>query len=366
MGNYKNLNCSGQITNTGALGIIDKGFCYSKSNGYPTLLDSVWSVTAPLDFNNAFHDVITGLTEATYYYVNAYAINSMGTSYSAIGTTAYVKTSGISNFPTITVSIINNGIPQTLFEMGTSSLLTVTGVTTKNDEIIFNGGELKQISSPPPPGTNTILTWPSYSGPPPPTHEYIATGVTFSPIATDTQSWNMTQTAYDYCGSPQYTITGTTTISSVFPYLWVLKSSYQNSLYFNPHVVTTGYFYYEANSAQSTLPTTGKLIDTKNSETFMMAPYNASHKFLSLGYPASYGDVQYSVDNINWWTPSPSNLITMSVSTGTYGDQFGIVNSWKYNYKILQVEAATTQSTPPTPPVLIMSSIPQPFYIKFV
>lgn len=354
----KNLTCKGKITNTGSLGIIDKGFCYSLTTTYPTLADSVWSVTDAVDPNGNYKGTITGLTQATYYYVNAYAINSMGVSYSAADQIVWIKTTGIVYFPIISVSITNNGIPQTVYEMGTSSNLVVSGETIKWDETLFTNGYLNQISSPPPPGSNTIMNWTGYQSTyittpnsnPPPTN----ITVNFSPIALDQGSWFMRQEAYYNCGSPQYTINSTITIDAVFPFLWVLKSGYQGQQYFNPTVmVGNSYFYYEASVAPNpTTPFNGKLIEKMGDKTIWVTPDNNDHKILVIGYPASYGIIQYSGSTTGGWVNA--TLQNTLVSTGSGGAQFGIVTPWPTcSYYVLQYQFHN------------YSNVPIPFYIHF-
>ena len=347
MADNRYINCVGRITNTGALGIIDKGFCYSKTEPHPDITNSLrWSEPSATLPDGTFASTLSGLTESTYYWINSYAINSMGIDYSDPDQTIYIKTGGVTILPTITVNITKNGLDKNIFEIGTSSNLVVSGEITKNDETTFNGGGITQSSSPPP-STNPILTWTGYQ----------ATYTTVNPViyapTTNQDSWNFKEKAYEYCGSPQYTIEANDSVEAVFPFLWVLKNSVVTAGYFSPISTTTDYFYYQASSTPAPAPKNGKLIETKGDKTFMMTPSSSSYKYLYLGYPAFYGNIQYSL-NGTLWAQNP-NLTTTNVGTGSYGYQFGIVNPWPwYSYKILTYAFTS------------YSSIPIPFYIRFV
>lgn len=341
MADDRRLTSLAQITSTGALGITDKGFCYSKTNTYPTIGDVdclQWSSIVTIDPSGYFTDIITGLTQCTDYYVNSYAINSMGISYNPVGTTIKENTGGINNYPTITAYIKNGGIVQKIFEMGTSNSLVVSGETVKNDETTFINGYVNQTSVPIP-SSSPIIYWNGYqsvycsspnTNPPPNNIDII-----FLPMYEDPSSWYMKQDAYQICGNPQYTISATTTIDAVFPFLWVLKSSFQSNSYFNPgNANLTNYFYKDSSS--SATYQNGKLVESKGSKSFLMIA-TTFNKYLSLGYPSYYGSVQYSIDNgVTWGTPT--NVIIKDVNTGWLGNTFGIVNQWIYSYNILQYQ----------------------------
>ena len=69
--------CGGNVTNSGASAIIDRGVCWSTSQN-PTVADNV---THDGSGTGTFSSAITGLSEGTVYYVRAYATNAFGTSY---------------------------------------------------------------------------------------------------------------------------------------------------------------------------------------------------------------------------------------------------------------------------------------------
>jgi len=348
----QNVKCKSQITDYGNLSLIDKGFCYSTINNNPTIggADCTrWSSSVSIDGGGNFTDTITGLTQTTDYWITAYAINSSGIGYTFPVTT--VRTGGISIFPTITVYIKNaNGTQQSLYEIGTVNNIVVSGETVQNDETYFIDGYIQQISSPPPPGPQapTILSWSGFQ----PTYIISSIGgqtLTFSPVSTDIDSWNLTENAYIDCGIPQYVRSGTTSVSSVFPFLWAMKNSVQNDAYFNPgsssSLKPAIYFYKDACTPSTG---SGKLIQSRGDLTIYVQPTPFA-KLLYFGYPSSYGSIQYNPNNVGWYTPSPSTLFDKTVST----DSFPGVN-WSCTYKILQYTFPGA------------SGIPLPFSIRFI
>ena len=77
------LKVSSAITSNGGSEITEKGFCYS-TTGIPTIDDSKIVVTG-----DDFETTLTDLSRNTTYYIRAYAVNSIGISYSNY---KYVKT----------------------------------------------------------------------------------------------------------------------------------------------------------------------------------------------------------------------------------------------------------------------------------
>jgi hypothetical protein len=324
----KDLNCVANLQSGGGLTISDKGFCLSTTDPFPTMSsDIVWSVPGAITPPSDFSDNVSGLTEITWYYVRAYAINSIGVAYSNV---IQQRTGGLVNYPTITCYITDNfGIPRRVYEMGTSTNITVSGETVKNDETIFNGGKVDEnwITN------QTILTWP-------PPSTYLATYTinrTFSPIGNiqNQKSWTMTDTATAYCGSPQYNITGTDTIEAVFPFIWSIRSTtigLPTSFFTANSCVSpppTNYFYEEASNFQlNQILVSGKSIIKKPAIgqviTLTMWPHkvqNVDLKYLVFGYPSSYGTgIQFSLDNVLWGHPI--------ITTQTVGSGNIVANCW--------------------------------------
>lgn len=74
---YTTATCGGNVTSDGSLSVTSRGICYStKSN--PTISDTK---VASGSGTGAFTCNLTGLSDATTYYVRAYAINGKGTAY---------------------------------------------------------------------------------------------------------------------------------------------------------------------------------------------------------------------------------------------------------------------------------------------
>ena len=89
----------GNITDEGSSGVITRGVCWS-TGLTPTIADKKTTDGAGA---GSFSSNITGLSEATVYYVRAYATNSVGTGY---GMTMSFTTSG--QPPTVTVAAATN------------------------------------------------------------------------------------------------------------------------------------------------------------------------------------------------------------------------------------------------------------------
>lgn len=340
----KSILCTGQITNRGGLDIIEKGFCYSSTETNPNKSNSdVWTVTNSTT-NDSFTGTITGLTELTTYYINAYAINSIGIDYSDLPLSVITKGGFVP--PTMTIYVNNNkGLPQNVFEMGTSNNIVVSGETTKNDETIFTNGYLNQ--TPVPISGNPIKSWVGYNA------TYTSLNVNYSPRALLQTSWAMVHDVFYNCGNPTYQIKSTSTIDAVFPFLWILKSSIQNTSYFNASISGKNYFFYEASAnPDPLLPTNGKKVEKQDDKTFLVTP-SSINKYMILGYPAYYGKIQFN-PGVGWITPG-SNYGIMDVNTGLYGGDYGILTRYNYSYYILQYTFTTFSPT-----------IPIEFKIRFV
>lgn len=359
------LLCKGEILNDGGSNIIEKGFFYSDTEPYPILGNSEKWDDIIDETDEIFVGTITGLTESTEYRINSYAINSNGINYSI--NTSTITTYGEFIKPTINLYIkddINRGTggaeqPQIFdksYEMGTSNPLIVFGNIQKNNETIFNGGWLDQISSPS--VNNPILTWAGYkenfdtSDPPP-------ISINFIPRANNSSSWNMSHKVTCKCGNPEYIIIKNKITNGFFPFLWVLKESPKSISYFQPGALERGsYFYDDASKPPDILqPVNGKKVEKKESKVFNITVKDEDHKCFILGYPSYYGDIEISLNNNVWASPS---LSTYNVNTGSNGNLYGIVNDWSYSYKILQFTF-----NPSNPYWSGYSPVPIPFYIRF-
>lgn len=115
------LSASGTINSDGGSTLTERGFIYSTSNSNLTIgQPGVTKVIVPGLFSNySMETPVTG----TDYYVRAYAINSVGTSYSNIMTTVisthfYVKLVYNNTQNQTLVTMCSNGLPETI--QGTS------------------------------------------------------------------------------------------------------------------------------------------------------------------------------------------------------------------------------------------------------
>ena len=339
MANDRSLNVSGQITNLGGLDITEIGFAYDTTDN-PNYY-STSGITVPLSGlrpNNTFSATITGLTENTSYWVRSYAKNSLGLSQSVLPTMK-AKTTGVDNKPTITCNIINMAttLPQLNYEIGTTSNLIVSGETIQNDELIFSTLILEQTSIPQP--TNPIktlsglqLTYTTATNNP---------SIIFTPISSNIDSQQLTQTVTYTCGNPSYDITANVTANAYFPYLWVLKGSLGTFTdnYF-AGIVDSGfgsgtYFYRDASATPTATPSNGKLIEGIGFKTILMSNTSSLKRYLAFGYPASYGNCWYSVVGQGTWQ---TTVESKSVGTGALGYTFGITTGWTIPYNIIKLD----------------------------
>jgi Fibrobacter succinogenes major domain (Fib_succ_major) len=110
---------NGEITSDGGYPITARGFCWSPDHA-PSIYDSITKSGSGL---GSFTYSLSGLSRATSYYINVYAINSLGTNY---GTP--------SSFRTIpTLPLIYNLVQGPALISPTSALVT--------GEVIDNGGD---------------------------------------------------------------------------------------------------------------------------------------------------------------------------------------------------------------------------------
>jgi uncharacterized protein (TIGR02145 family) len=91
-------SCGGNIIDDGGSSVFFRGVCWSTSQN-PTV--DLSTKTADGTGAGTFTSTITDLTANTTYYVRAYAINSVGTSYGAQQT--FTTTTNIANLPSVTI-----------------------------------------------------------------------------------------------------------------------------------------------------------------------------------------------------------------------------------------------------------------------
>ena len=104
--------CGGTVVNEGGTPVTERGICWS-TNQNPTILDNHLQIGSGAGIYNT---TLIGLTTGATYYVKAYAINQIGTSY---GDEVSFTTSFVGQPPTVATTNITN--------------LTATGATSGGD-----------------------------------------------------------------------------------------------------------------------------------------------------------------------------------------------------------------------------------------
>jgi len=125
----------GSITSNGGSAISASGICWSSTNTTPTISDSK---TTDGSTSGTFTSTLTGLTAGTTYYVRAYAINGIGTSYGSV-----------QNFTTSSSSSANPVLASTTTASEISSTTATTGgnVTDEGSTQVSVRGLVYGISS---------------------------------------------------------------------------------------------------------------------------------------------------------------------------------------------------------------------------
>lgn len=152
--------CSGTIVDDGGSPILEKGICWGQNHN-PTISDSH---VASTDTGLTFTGSMTGLSLNTYYYVRAYATNSIGTSYgdNVQFRTAYLLTTHIISLSdTTNVSIsatgrISNASPSYSakgFCWGTSPNPTLSDQSITNNSALTGIGNFTSTITGLTPGT---------------------------------------------------------------------------------------------------------------------------------------------------------------------------------------------------------------------
>jgi len=81
-GRATSAGLEGRVISDGGEGVVEIGFCWSRTNPVPTMADSVAVVTE--QGFGVFCTVLTGLEAGATYYVRAYAKNSVGLAFGAV------------------------------------------------------------------------------------------------------------------------------------------------------------------------------------------------------------------------------------------------------------------------------------------
>lgn len=347
----------GKINDDGYPFFTEKGFVYSFTNNNPKIDDLNHSIKVSVNgYTNEqtkeFSTHISNLPETTIFYVNSYAINTLGVVY---GTPLSGITGGIINKPTVQLKTLKSSNDEMLevYEVGTVNQLVISGTTTKNDELTFNTLTIIQ-NSPPPLGNPVIRTWYgltlAFR-----TDEAPITNINFSPNIADPKSYPMIHTANYLCGQPEYTVSASTQVDAVFPYLWVMNPTSFDITNTNnirnfcaatgPYANTLNYFYYKAASPPNlNNPINGKIVVKKitdiNGYAITISTSSSNNKLL-FGYPSDYGEVEIKIDDSNWYSSvfNPNMIVkdvNVTTSNGNSSPVFQIDNHWTYRYNIIR------------------------------
>ncbi|WP_146613697.1 beta strand repeat-containing protein, partial [Algoriphagus yeomjeoni] len=156
---------NGNVSADGGASVSARGFVYSISDNTPTIGESGVTNVSDGSGTGTFSEAITGLTASTTYYYQAYATNSVGTSYGGVesfGTSAESSSSAIITFDG--KGYIDNqdlGNPYTIDSNGETFKFTVSGgVPTSNryrttDTWGCNNTGFGDLTA----GINTATTW---------------------------------------------------------------------------------------------------------------------------------------------------------------------------------------------------------------
>jgi len=143
------VTIGGKITSSGGQNVSAYGVVYSSTKHSPTIggsdcTNQVGTGSAPI--NSPFAINVTGLQSGTTYYYTAYATNSVGTSYTSVGTfTTAVQTPAIQN-PNSTITIGENHVSDSVNLTGIndgesdSNASTLTFTATSTNPSLFAAG----------------------------------------------------------------------------------------------------------------------------------------------------------------------------------------------------------------------------------
>ncbi len=120
----------GNVASEGGQVVSERGVVYSTSTNPPTVADTkvVINSGAGAAGTGSFSQAVGGLAASTLYYVRAYAINSVGTSYG-----------GLRTFTTGAATATITGLSPTSGAVGTTVVITGTGFLLGGNNVRFNG-----------------------------------------------------------------------------------------------------------------------------------------------------------------------------------------------------------------------------------
>jgi len=332
----RTIRCAGNIIQNGDLTITEQGFVYSKTNTNPKIgLNGCIPISVRTD--GRFTADIK-VEESSDLYVNAYAINALGTGYSF--NTQYFRTITLNKATIMTRNlkkiIINNTVNYIEFEaceVGTQNTIVISGTTTVNDETVFNNLRINQTSFPS--VSNPIKSWTGLQ------RTFMSNDINFIPLPPN--SLSMTHTTTYNCGyaptSDDYNIVSSNVTESVYPYLWEIKDDIPSNFefYLTGQLVTHGgptnssknYFYYNATLSG------GKLVEKKKTSLWSIDIVIPYYTLLIFAYPSDYGNLYYKWEGDTVWGIPKLELFQQDVVAKT-GD-VGIVSGWTKKYNVVVI-----------------------------
>ncbi len=116
---YFSVSIEAEITDAGTFEVIKSGFCWSTTNELPTTEDNKKELAGP-----TLHMTLDNLESSTTYYIRAYAISEVGTSYSEVFkfTTADAKTPTLSTITKMASSDFSVSVKAEVTDEGTSEV----------------------------------------------------------------------------------------------------------------------------------------------------------------------------------------------------------------------------------------------------
>jgi hypothetical protein len=208
-------------------------------------------------------------------------------------------------FPFIPATITMNA--GTIWEIGTSNTLTITGSTTANSETVFSNGRVDRVY----PTTATIYSFGAAMS--------FTTTANFTPDASVASSLEIRFVAYQDVGnngSPTTINSPTRITTSVYPYF---------------HSTSTTDF-----TSGGTQLYTGltKVVQAQGNKTFT---YNGTG-YLYFCYPSTYGALTSILDQNSFEQLGAFNVTTQTVNSS------GLVNNWGTTYYIYSSKTISTPS----------------------
>ena len=142
---YFSVSVEAEITDAGTSEVTNSGFCWSTTNGTPTVDDEKKELNG-----SAMAMTLDDLTPGTTYYIRAYAINEVGTSYSEVFTftTAEAKTPTLSVITKTASTDFSVSIKAEVTDAGTSEITKSGFCWSTTNSTPTTGDTKKELEGP--------------------------------------------------------------------------------------------------------------------------------------------------------------------------------------------------------------------------